>query len=510
MRKILLIFLLLISFSTMSCSLGQTKIDVSVKEKEETVVKIENKIQTTQVIDLIKELKEIKSTPPADLKKLDFQIIPDQEMLYIPTNLGILVTYNLEQKETKIIQNQETAKDLPILDYRMFSFNNNLVSDAGADRYSISATLFDKKTFKKITTTYTHHFIDPLLVNQDRIYRRGTFYNVGDYGIEVFDKDLKHLWLYPDFRNGPKNFFPLENSFELDGNFHLFCGSDSNNPYLTHVVIQAVTGKILLNERLIEDIDEIWWNSSWTPGEVGKRVIQEDKNVFFEGQDKKGVYVTKFTFQENLILALQWKQYFTSSLVTDKLIPGVSNDIGLTNLIHNNLNLILFPIWTQSADQNVYSFDLYCIDKMDGNIKWIKKSITTAGDLNIFSTNDGIVMETSSKSVNNSFSHFLNSINLNNGKVIWTRALNDKYFTDEIMNSSSICTKTTYFQFNQETMTLQKINLSDGQMVEKTFSQSKPLFGSFYKANDQPFLLLTNKNPRNQAKITKAFLYEVE
>lgn len=307
LKRFMLVFvcLLFIIFSTSSCSLGQTKIDVSVKEKEETVIKNENKIQITQVMDLLKEVNKIKNISLVDLNKLDFQIIPDQEMLYIPTNLGILLTYNIDQKETKIIQNQQTAKDLPVLANNMFSFRDYLVSDIGADRYSINASLFDKKTFKKITTTYTHHFIDPLLVNQDRIYRRGTFYNVGDYGIEVFDKDLKHLWLYPDFNNGAKTLFPLENSFELDGKFHLFCGSDSTNHYLTHVVIQADTGKILLDENLIEDFHEIWWDSSRSPRETGKRVIQEGKDVYFEGQDKKGVYVAKFTIQENLALSLQ-------------------------------------------------------------------------------------------------------------------------------------------------------------------------------------------------------------
>lgn len=192
------------------------------------------------------------------------------------------------------------------------------------------------------------------------------------------------------------------------------------------------------------------------------------------------------------------------------MIPHVSNDIGLTRFNYNNIDIILLPIWTHSVDQNLYSFDLYCIDKMDGSIKWVKKSNTTAGDLDIFPSNSGIVLETSSKFVNNSFSHLLSSLNPKNGKVVWKRAIDDKYYEDLIMNSSSICTKTAFFQFNQEAMTLQKINLSNGQMAEKTFFLGQSLFGSFYKANDYTFLLLTDKNPRNQAKISKAFLYEVE
>jgi outer membrane protein assembly factor BamB len=454
------------------------------------------KLESSLALDILKETK--KALNKSTLEGFNYNVIPDQDLLYITTNQGVMFIYDIETKKTIIITNTESKEHSP-----SSMFGNYLLENTYSDRYTAHCTYFDKETFKKLDDfSYSHHTQD-LFGNNDHLYRHGTVNQMGENIFAAYDKNLKLVWNYPKSEDS----FIFLHAFEINHNFHIICtvfDSNTKMEYLYNIVIQADTGKELLKQPLIQDKNQFCNTIPPYNDQFYYKVFSEGNDLYIESIDEKGVYIAKLRLNGDLSFLLLWKNYITDNKKKEDVIsPYFHPEIFHANL--SNQSLILIPLEKKNKSLDV--FDIYCIEKISGKVKWISNSLN--GSPKIYGINSTILVDANSNTIESN-NHCFYSLDPESGSIKWKKILQDKY--DSEINKYDLTVSfnnSAFFVFSQVNQTLSRFDAVDGKESIHQFNLEKPLFGRFASCNDQTYLILDDKFEDNRTNITLSQLYEV-
>lgn len=487
-----------------SCSFTQLK-----KINPGNSIKPNDTLHISQVLDVLEAINQSSKSYEIEKKSLHFTSVSDQENIYLLSNQGLLLTFQSTTGETTINQNLKTKKDMMGLDNTPCIFNQNLVSDVFSPRYSIDSVFYDKTTFDKISSHTITFFTEPVLITQDYLYRAGRTFNGGEFGIIAQDITGKQLWTYPVHLSDGSRDYPyfFSDIMEKNGILHVIY-ADHEKESLKHVVIESFSGKVLIDETLASYSKETGWETFFLEM-VGHRVIWEDNIAYIEGQDNKGVYLTKWLMNADLTLQLIWVRYFSEKPFMEDMFPSGSGDVGLTNIDSSTNFCILLPIWQPKKDDK-YTFDLHCVDKQTGKSTWIIQNQTIDYDLHFYSINSSILMI---REIHNPKQEpnriFITALNPSSGKTIWDVTLDEPPFDKETMSQSytTICTQSTYYLFDEIKKELVKINPETGQIIRKKMEFPHPITKAiFNEVGHQLFLLVNTINESGE----NTFLFQIE
>lgn len=467
-------------------------------------------INISQIVDVLKALNQSSKPYKIEKNSLQFSSVSDQNNIYLLSNQGILLTFHATSEEIVIIQNLKSKKDMIGLDNAPCIFNQNLVSDVFSPRYSIDSEFYNKTTFDRISSHTITFFTEPVLITQDYLYRTGGTYNGGEFGIVVQDITGKQLWTYPPFHpDGTRgNPYFFSDMMEKNGVLHVIY-AEHEKESLKHLAIESKSGRVLIDEILASYSKEVWWETI-TLNSIGHRVIWEDSIAYIEGQDNKGVYLTKWLLNTELTLQLIWKRYLSETPFKEDMFPAGNGEIGLTNSIDLfNDSGILLPIWLSKVDGK-YVFDVHCIDKQTGKDKWIIRNQSTSYDLHFNNISSSILMIREIYNPKRETTEInITALDPSSGKRIWESRIDEPSSNSETKNQSytSICTQTTYYLFDELKKEMLKINPETGQIIRKKMEFLYPIKKAiFHEVGYQLFLLIKTANESGE----NTFIFRIE
>lgn len=367
-------------------------------------------------------------------------------------------------------------------------FNDKLVIDTITNSRigSISSTFLSIPSFDLVSSTDIIFHNTPQLVTENNVYRIGSsVYGHWDIRITTQDASGKVLWLYP---KGPTDeiadipFFFLD-LYEKNGILHLIQAYYSKES-LYHVAIASSTGQILLEEKIGEYDPEAWWESMslYYPG---KRVLWTDEAVVIQAHDRHGVYLARFSLNDDLSLEEQWKQYYSDAPYKEDSFPVGTHNAGITKL-GTEKEWVLMPLWKEKNDMG-YVFDLYCIEQNTGRTLWKAEDQVMRYKMEFYEMRDTLVMKTDFPEEN-----CLNAFSLSTGRSIQKTQLSPPGFNKELWRSSTIDAfhHEHWYSFDEQSLILTKVNPLKGSNIKtKLKIKEKIEQAHFIILQDQLFLL---------------------
>jgi|GEM_PF-1458134 len=492
MNKILVVALLIVISGQLGCANSNKKvIKPSIPSKQ---------MSFKASIDVLKEIKALVSDYSSEYEtQITLLIDSETDSIFhsitlLPPkkdyseHIGFILKYDLRGKQWHFVALEPNFRE----------YSTNIWDDQLLVDYNIHGRIYTHSINKHtLHLDEKGHDLDyaqnVFLLKRHRMYRFGRNLNQV-YFISAFDDELNLLWRYPKMENDLSGFFPLFESIELDNMFHLIFRYNSNplDAYLHHLVIQAETGEILLDETLLPDTDEPWDDSGRNPGNIGKRVLWDGKEVFIQGQDQAGVYLSKFQLTDSNSLQLLWKTTIPDTFFDNDVFPSHSEDAGIKLIEIQQQKRILMPLW-KTPD----TFDLYCFDPLDGKQTWLCSSVP-GKDIVIDTDQENIVLYSK-------YDPIFVSIDSQKGTINWSKTISSENEVQvEYFNSH-------FYVFITEQKKIQKLDARSGNLIaEYPLNFPKPVLGQFYKNQDHLWVLINDQDEKCEGKMTLAQVMELE
>ncbi len=342
----------------------------------------------------------------------------DDAYLYLFSQEGFFITLDPVSRKVHLIDRSNdkwlSNEFVNVLKGAPFVFNDKLVIDAITNSRigSIVSTFFSIPSFDLISSADIAFHHTPQLVTENYVYRIGSSVaGLWDLCITAQDASGKVLWLYPErsedeIADIPFFFLDL---YEKNGILHVIQARHSKES-LYHVAIVSSTGQILLEEKIAEYDPEAWRETMplYCPG---KRVAWMDEAVIIQAQDRQGVYLARFSFNDDLGLSEQWKQYYSHAPYKEYSFPAGTNRAGIA-MPGAEKEWVLMPLWKEKNDMG-YIFDLYCIEQNTGRTLWILEDQIMRYSMEFYEMQDALVIKTDFPEKN-----WLNTFSLSSGKAI--------------------------------------------------------------------------------------------
>lgn len=418
----------------------------------------------------------------------------DDKHLYLFSQEGFFITLD-PVSETAALMDRSNDEVLVIEANRLqgtpFIFSDKLVLDRYADRISITTTFFSIPSFDLVDSTNITFYNTPQFVTENYIYRIGNSAYTYDYRITTQDTSSRVLWMYPkgsinEIADIPFFFLDL---YEKNGTLHVIQAYYSKES-LYHVAIASSTGQILLEEKIGEYDPEAWWEtmSIYYPG---KRVAWMDEAVIIQAHDRQGVYLARFSLNDDLSLKEQWKQYYSDAPYKEDSFPTGTHNAGISKF-GTEKEWVLLPVWKEKNDMG-YVFDLYCIEQNTGRTLWKAENQVMRYNIEFYEMRDALVMKTDFPEEN-----CLNAFSLSTGRIIQKTQLSPPGFNKELWRSSTIDAfhHEHWYSFDEQSLILTKVNPLEGSNIKtKLKIKEKVEQAHFIILQDQLFLLcLTSKD----------------
>ncbi|MCE5222678.1 PQQ-like beta-propeller repeat protein [bacterium] len=491
MKTKILVFLTILSFGLMSCADHKAKIEIALDLSYDVIQKIKSILPDFMPTYETNIHITLDKNQPNSVYITASILPPGKDM---DENTGFVFKYDADK------QLMIHSQPLQGIESDTFVFGDKIIVKRWAKQFYYY--MLNEQTLDTITSPLSdqnlENTFDTVLMDDNQIVRIGWYRSVNDYFLNAYDLAMTYLWTYPDIKHTESDIFPLLDMVEIAGKHHLIYSKFNKKTHqyndLYHVALQADTGKILLDEKLLPDMNELWNTTTRTANEIGKRVIWDGKEVFIEGQDKNGIYISKFEITDVGSLKSVWKKTISNLSFDDVSLP--SRGSGLKQIVVSKQNSILMPIWTQKG-----LFDLYCIDPDDGSQRWIYQSIPME-EISIQQNKDNILIY-SVFNIPGSDQYPVMVIDSKSGKKIWENRFESKEPIEyELFNGS-------LYMYSPDNNTLMQHDISNGELIaEHVFQQDIMLFGYFYKNQDHLFFYIEDQQPY-KFNTSVALLYEI-
>jgi hypothetical protein len=430
----------------------------------------------------------------------------DDKRLYLFSQEGFFITLDPVSEKVALMDRSDDEglfnEFVNVLQGTPFIFNDKLVIDRYADRISISTTFFKIPSFDLVDSTNIAFYNTTQFITENYIYRIGNSAYTDDYRITTQDASGEVLWMYPE---GPMDeiadipFFFLD-LYEKNGILHVIQAYYSKES-LYHVAIASSSGQILLEEKIGEYDPEAWWETM-PINYPGKRVAWIDEAVIIQAHDRQGVYLARFSLNDDLSLKEQWKQYYSEAPYNEGNFPSGKDNVGITKL-GTEKEWVLMPLWKEKNDMG-YVFDLYCIEPNSGRTLWKAEDQVMQYKMEFYEMQDALVMKTDFPK-----EHCLNTFSLASGYVIQKTQLSPPGYNEALWRSSTIDAfhHEHYFSFDEQSLILTKVNPLEGSSIKtKLRIKEKVEQAHFIILQNQLFLLCkTSKNT-----LHNCLIYRVE
>ncbi len=447
-----------------------------------------NTDKNTMGISMIHDVNTILPLPSTH----ELSFTHDDKHLYLFSQEGFFITLDPVSEKVNLIDRSNDdilVNEVNRLQGTPFIFNDILVVDRYADRISITTTFFKIPSFDVVNSTNIIFYNTPMLITENYLYRIGNSVHTPDYRITTQDASGKVLWMYPKYPEGGvigENYdapFFFQNLHENNGVLHLIQANYSQES-LYHVAIESSTGHILLEEKIGEYTSDAWWETMFI-NYPGKRVIWMDETVIIQAQDRHGVYLARFSMNDDLSLKEQWKQYYSDTPYHEERFPTLGLMSGISQL-NDHEGFILLPVWKEKNDMG-YVFDLYCIEPNSGHTLWKFEEQKVSYRFELYGSQDYLVMKTDKPE-----KYWLKTIELSTGNVAQKTQLSPPNYNKELGRSSTIDTfiHGHYYSFDEQSLILTKVNPLDGSHIQSKLDiQDKVEKAYFQELRGELFLI---------------------
>jgi hypothetical protein len=436
------------------------------------------------------QLEYSKQYPSQDTTSdISFQFCNDDGAVYILSNQGFCITHQLSN-HTNHIQNNPLLHEILSNFSDVSNVGNYLVVDRVIDRNHIQSVSLDKNTLESCGTTTIFLFTLPYYSSNQYLYRIGTTWNGGEYGLSTQGCEGNLLWTYPE-QDQYGSFYPLQKPYEKDGIFHILYIDFVNKSFLKHIAIESSSGQICIDEQIAMYDENGWWESLHL--NPCTRVVWKDPAVFFQGYDTSGVYVMKCMLQENHSLQVQWKKYISDESVQEK-----DSHILDLHVFCGVTSEEVIAVVEENQEESMKQTRLVCLDVESGEIKWKTLPINWYSTFQIHITKPYLLLKTDSTSKTEGELKALDSdcitaFSFEDGSIQWQIPIRKPLFDENRMCNDAIYSSSSYayYTFHEKGKILSRIEASSGTYSQIELPVNQEIAqAEFYHINENIYLFL--------------------
>ena len=464
----------------------------------------EDTLTVIPILDITKETNQIVQGNPIDTKIMN-QSILNGTTLYTVTNQGVIFRTDVTADTIETTYNPSwVGIGKEYIDITVAW--NTILSIQPQDKLTKVLTLLNLETKTEKSNSFDA-LISPIAFCEKNMYWLS--HGAGsDYYINAIDKDLQGRWQYP---HSEKDLVYIMSVWEWKGVCHIITASQESSEEMWHIVVNPVTGSIILKERIGKEqsafrnskIDTAYFNA-----------VFQNHELWIEGVDENGLYMQAFRIKEDHSIVEIWKKHITNS----EWVHNQTNrrgSYGIQYTEYHNQACLISSVWGEDSTGKEQSCYLVCLDATSGDIIWQsdinwQSNHYAALQMKIHPAGNVLLIDSSGFSAEKGEDlHTFTGLDMKTGKILWEKSLTSLDGENK-QNLQVFTDNDSFLIWNCNERKLQKIASSDGTVASYRFpAHYQQSSAALFSSSNHTYIHI-NEWENNDASTLYSMIYKIE